>query len=206
MQTIYMHGLGQNASSWKDVITSRKEEAQASCPDLAELIQGGGTDYSNLYSEYCGKFQEPFCLCGLSLGAVLALHYTIDHPLRVKKLVLIGAQYKMPRLLLKIQSMIFRFMKEASFQQMGFGKEEFIRLSDSMSTLDFSGGLKKIPCDTLVLCGERDRANKKAARELAVHLAHAKLQIVEGAGHEVNTDAPSKLAAILDHFYHNTDS
>ena len=34
MQTIYMHGLGQNASSWKDVITSRKEEAQASCPDV----------------------------------------------------------------------------------------------------------------------------------------------------------------------------
>ena len=207
MRDIYIHGLGQNPSAWTDVISNRKEGIPAFCPDLAALLQGSGPAYANLYSafsEYCGETQETLCLCGLSLGAVLALHYTIEHPLKVKSLVLIGAQYKMPRLLLKFQSMIFRSMKEASFQQMGFGKEEFIRLSDSMGTLDFSEDLKKIQCDTLVLCGERDQANKKAARELAAHLAHAKLQMIEGAGHEVNTDAPIELAAILDDFYRNT--
>jgi len=167
------------------------------------MLQNKQTNYVNLYaafSEYCDNFSESLSICGLSLGGVLALHYVIEHPQKVKSLVLIAAQYKMPKKLLAFQNTVFRFMPNFMFQQMGLGKAQFIQLSKSMMKLDYSGELNKILCPVLVICGEKDNANKKTAKELASRLAHAELCMVEKAGHEVNVDAPTQLAKVLDDF------
>lgn len=63
-------------------------------------VEGKAATYGELYtafSEECDKENDEIVLCGLSLGAVLALNYAIDHPDKVKALVLIAAQYKMPK-------------------------------------------------------------------------------------------------------------
>lgn len=152
------------------------------------------------FSEYCDGFSEPLAICGLSLGGVLALHYGIEHPQKVKALALIAAQYKMPKKLLAFQNVIFRFMPNSMFQQMGLGKAQFIQLSKSMMELDYSGDLNRISCPVLAICGEKDSANIKAAKELSVRLAHAEICIIQEAGHEVNVDAPERLAEVLDGF------
>lgn len=206
MEHIFIHGLGQDASAW-DKTLSHMKGLSALCPDLPELLQGREADYETLYrgfSEYCGGLPEPLHLCGLSLGAVLGLNYAIDKPGRVGSLVLIGGQYKMPRLMLLIQNAVLGSMKDSMFAQTGFGKEDFIRLSGSMSRLDFSRDLDKVSCGALVLCGERDKANRKAAEKMAARLPHAELQTVKGSGHEVNVDAPKELAAILRAYYKKT--
>lgn len=205
-QTIYVHGLGQNASAWNQVL-SHLDDSDALCPDLPSLLSGRPPVYEQLYaafSAYCDTPQKPVTLCGLSLGAILAMHYAIDHPDQVRALVLIGAQYKMPRRLLALQSFVMRFMKSDSFQAMGFEKETFLRLTSSMRTLDFSGDLKHVRCGTLVLCGEKDRANHRAALELAERLPHAEFQTIPSAGHEANLDAPEVLAGILKQYYSHT--
>lgn len=56
----------------------------------------------------------------------------------------------------------------------------------------------KITCPVTVLCGEKDRANLKASKKLNELLSQATLQIVSGAGHEINKDAPEVIAAILN--------
>ena len=73
-----------------------------------------------------------------------------------------------------------------------------------MMDLDFSGSLSEIACPALILCGERDTANKKAAVSLAGILKNAELQEIAGAGHEVNKDAPEKLSQALRSFYRQT--
>lgn len=55
----------------------------------------------------------------------------------------------------------------------------------------------------LVICGEKDNANKKAAKSVAEGIVTAKMQLVKKAGHEVNLDAPKELGEILNDFYHN---
>ncbi len=70
-----------------------------------------------------------------------------------------------------------------------------------MSKLDFSDSLDKISCPSLIVCGERDQANKRAAAELAGRLSHARLAKLGGVGHEVNTEAPEKLAELFREFY-----
>lgn len=207
MQQIFVHGLGQKPSSWDKTIENLKVNSNCSCPDLSEMLQSGETNYANLYvkfSEYCGGFSEPIALCGLSLGAVLALHYGIEHPGKVKSLALIAAQYKMPKALLAFQNIMFHFMPDSRFQGIGFGKKQFIQLSKSMMKLDYSAELNKISCPVLVICGEKDSANMKAARELSERVPQAEFCIIENAGHAVNADAPEQLAKVLDGFMAGT--
>ena len=71
----------------------------------------------------------------------------------------------MPKTLLKLQSIVFRLLPEKSFKGMGLGKEEFIKLTNSMTNLNFREKLKNISCDTLVICGEKDKVNTDALRE-----------------------------------------
>lgn len=204
MKYIFIHGLGQRSSSWNQTISFLSTSVTPDCPDLFTLLKTKECTYSNLYqvfSDYCESIVEPLNLCGLSLGGILALHYAIDHPERINSLVLIGVQYKMPKQLLKMQNLIFQLMPQFVFKTMGMDKQTFIQLTNSMQDLDFSHKLKELSCTTLILCGEKDRVNKKAAENLVENIAQAKFSLIARAGHEVNQVAPESLATILDRFY-----
>ena len=200
MKYIYLHGLGQTPDSWNRVLGYRNTSTDSICPDLAKLVHGREAKYPDLYAAFsalCDDRNDDLILCGLSLGGVLALNYTIDHPEKVKSLVLIATPYKMPKQLLRLQNTLFRFMPKSAFSQTGFQKTDFIRLCHSMAELDFSRSLRKVTCPTLILCGEHDRANQKACKMLSHLLPDAKFRMIPSAGHEVNLDAPEALAKIL---------
>ena len=203
MNLLLLHGLGQGPGSWDGVLDALGPDPGAACPDLFGLC-GGAPDYPALYTaleDYAGALPEPVLLCGLSLGAVLALDYAIRCPERVAGLVLVAPQYKMPRALLRLQNAVFRIMPERAFAQTGLGKRDILRLTASMMDLDFRNGLARVDCPALILVGERDSANRKAARELAGLLPRATVREVPGAGHEVNVDAPRELAEALRGFW-----
>ncbi|SHH35319.1 alpha/beta fold hydrolase [Virgibacillus chiguensis] len=201
---VFIHGLGQSASSWQDTIAYLSEYRNIYSPNLSAMLQHKEVTYQNLYDSfntYCENFDEPLHLCGLSLGGVLALNYTIDYPEKVDSLVLIAVQYNMPKMLLKLQNMVFKCVPKSSFQNIGFEKKDFIQLTNTMTTLNFSGKLSDIMCDTMVVCGRKDHVNKKASKKLAEYISNSELQMVDNAGHEVNEQASRELAKILKAFY-----
>lgn len=204
MQQIYVHGLGQTAESWNKVDLGTGFDGNRTYLNLADLIHGKDAAYENLYSAFsdvCDAKEDMLRLCGLSLGGVLALNYAIDHPEKTEALVLVAPQYKMPKKLLRFQNAVFRLMPNRMFQEMGFKKAGFLKLCSTMMELDFSDSVKKIACPSLVICGGKDTANKKAAVELAGLLTHCELQIFDGVGHEVNIEAPEKLGKAIRGFY-----
>ena len=204
MKLLFLHGLGQGPESWNKVLEALGPDKTTACPDLFGLCGDREVVYPALYSaleDYAGGFAEPVLLCGLSLGAVLALDYAIRCPEKVAGLVLIAPQYKMPRTLLRLQNLVFRLMPERAFAGAGMGKRELIRLTSSMMFLDFRGKLDHVTCPTLILWGKRDAANRRAARELAELIPHGTMREVAGAGHEVNLEAPQELAAAIRAFY-----
>lgn len=208
MKYLYLHGLGQKPDSWDRVIKETKVSDSSASLSLAEMLEGKAATYGELYtafSEECDKENDEIVLCGLSLGAVLALNYAIDHPDKVKALVLIAAQYKMPKKLLEFQNMLFRFMPNATFKQFGFKKADVISLCGTMAELDFRDSLCKVSCPVLIVCGEKDNANKKASKELAGYLSDSHFHELLKAGHEANTEAPEELAAVLREFYENVE-
>lgn len=182
MKTIFLHGLGQTCSSWEKTTAFLKKGADVLCPNLFDWFEGQTVNYPVLYhafSEYCQQFPEPVQLCGLSLGGVLALHYSIEHPQHVHSLALIATPYTMPKRILKFQNMIFRFMPEKNFQSMGISKADFLCLTRSMMDLDFEKDLPRLSCPVLVLCGEKDTVNRSSSLGLQARLPKAEFRPAE---------------------------
>ncbi|MDE7363064.1 MAG: alpha/beta hydrolase [Oscillospiraceae bacterium] len=200
MNLILLHGLGQSAAAWDNTIDHLPESISPVRPELSKLAKG---DYNKLYMafcDYCNGFDMPLDLCGLSLGAVLALNYAVDFPEKVRSAILIAGQYKVPKALMKFQGLIFRLMPKKTFSDMGFDKSDFIALNGSMAGLDFTDKMKNMTADVLVAVGERDKPNAKAANEMS-GLLDCSLEVIPNSGHEVNVDNPKALAEMIAAFY-----
>lgn len=207
MICVMLHGLGQTAQSWDKTVAAMEQtggDLKIARPDLSELIRDKTPCWNELYKSvesYCLNLGEPVNICGLSLGGILALQFCAEHTDMVNKAALIGAQFVMPKFMLRVQNLIFRFMPQSAFNGTGFGKSEFLSLARSMENLNFGDDLQKITCPTLVVCGERDKANKKAAVQMSERISNSKLEIIPNSGHEVNVDAPVVLGKLLCEFY-----
>ena len=199
MKTILLHGLGQTAQDWKEVVC-QLSSSNVDCPELFSSMENE-ISYPQILGDLERRYsnaKEPLRICGLSLGALLAIDFAIRHGDKVASLVLIGTQYKVPSLLIDFQNLIFRCMPNKAFESMGLSKSNTIKLAHSMRALDFTAQLSGILCPVNILCGEKDSANLKASKKLNEILPKATLQIVPGAGHEINKDAPEAIAAILN--------
>lgn len=200
MTYVFIHGLGQTSSSWDKVLAQFPTDIQIYRPCLSAIVKDKPITYENLYKAFeieCNRMEMPLRLCGISLGAILALQYVLSNPQKVNSLVLIAPQYKMPRLLLGIQNILFRILPQAAFGSMGFSKRDMIALTTSMTKIEFTPMLNEITCPSFIICGQKDRANQEAARALANAIPDAKLYFVENVAHEVNTDAPVLLAELV---------
>lgn len=197
-ETVFWHGLGQSAGDWKETIRL-SSCPEADCPELFSLGENGCiyTEILQGLEKRYAEEKEPFRICGLSLGGILAIDYAIRHRSKVSSLILIGVQYKVPTLLIDFQNILFACMPGKAFEGTGLSKGNMIKLARSMRSLDFTGRLREITCPVDVVCGEKDTANLKAAKGLKEKLPQAQLHIVPGVGHEVNTCAPEAIAAIL---------
>lgn len=199
MKTVLLHGLGQTAADWGG-ITGKMPASTVDCPELFALAQNE-ISYPQILAGLEKRYantSEPLRLCGLSLSGILALDYAIRHASQVESLILIGVQYKVPRLLVDLQNLLFRWMPDKAFAEMGISKSDAIRLTRSMRNLDFTKELGKVQCLVTIVCGQKDTANQKAAQQLQQLLPHAELLLVPGAGHEVNKDAPDVIWGLLN--------
>ena len=208
MKYIFIHGMGQNASSWDKTIAFLPDNIKTVCLELHDFFTEDNCYYDKMYAAFCdccNGYSEPLNLCGLSLGAVLALNYAIDFPQRVNSLILIAPQYDMPKVLLKVQNIVFKFMPESQFKDIGLTKKDFVQLTNSMADVDFTRDLKKVSCPVLVLCGEKDQVNKKAAVKLAEKLSGSRFCMIHNSGHEVNIDNPEELARVVEEYERGED-
>ena len=203
-KVILIHGSGHKAASWNETVSRLDCRKDVLCPELSSLLMGKEASYPNLcaaFGAYCAQAGGPVHLCGLSLGGILALDYTLEHPETVKTLVLIGTPHKVPKAAFALQNVVFRLLPQSTFASMAFDKKNTFALGNSMRDLDFSGSVQKIRCPTLILCGEKDRANLKSAHFLSQHIPDAELRVLENTSHVVNEENPKTLAEQLNAFY-----
>lgn len=198
MKLILLHGLGQTPAAWDSVRTDLTG-VSVDAPAVFSGIDGVLT-YQKVYDrlETCCGQQEPLCLCGLSLGAVLALDFALRHPQQVTQLVLAAPQYRVNRWLIELQNLLFRCMPSRAFADMGVSRADIISLTRSMKALDFTAQLSTLTCPVSILCGEKDTVNQRAARKLTSLLPQSRLVMIPGAGHEINLDNPKTLASLLN--------
>jgi len=200
---IFLHGLGQTAASW-DKVFSVLHIQEPICPDLFSMLKGQDVNYPNLFRQFekfCNKYHGKISICGISLGAVLALNYAVEHIQKVQSLILIAPQFKMPKKMLYVQNIAFHLMPEILFGKMGISKKDMLSLTQSMVRLDFRAELSRLTCPVIIICGEKDKANRKAAICMQKEILDAKLYLIGQTGHEVNVEAPDKLADLIEKFW-----
>lgn len=209
MKLILVHGIGQNSSSWHQVITDlEKHSIDSDCPNLWDLVSTNIT-YQKLYqnfANYCNQQEGKLNLCGLSLGGILALNYASDFKDKVACLELIATPYHIPRGLFIFQNIVFHFMPKKTFEKMGLLKKDFINLMKTTSQVNIEKLAKNIQCDTYILCGEKDKFNRKNAQQLHKQIKKSSLELILNAKHEVNIDNPHQLVLQLKKIWKHTSS
>ena len=86
MKYIFIHGLGQGPDSWNKTVSCMREQEEIQCLNVFAFKEGSEISYRKVYkafSAYCESIKTEFGLCGLSLGAVIALNYVVEHPGKV---------------------------------------------------------------------------------------------------------------------------
>lgn len=60
---------------------------------------------------------------------------------------------------------------------------------------------RSVTARSLVICGSRDRANRKGGQLLSQAVKGSRFVEIEGAGHQVNVDAPIPLSRAIASFW-----
>ncbi len=205
VRNIFVHGLGQNETSWNMVETRLlTHDIKIEKPNLYSMLKGQKADYNTLlqiFMDYCNGFDDQLNVCGLSLGGILALDYAKRFPNHINSIILIGTPYEIPRFLFRLQGILFHFMPKTAFESLGCSKKDFISLVNSMGDLKISHGLDDIHSKTLILCGAKDRPNIDSARQLNRQIKGSQLGFIENASHEINVDNPDELSRRIFQFF-----
>lgn len=195
---VFLRGIGAGPDSWDHQIAGLLNGFVGYAPPLptpseperaGSMLQAAS---DAVLTDLQDRGIDRMHLCGLSLGAVIATRFAIDHPQRVASLILSGSQVHPNAVLVRLQNAAIRVLPSRFMVPKGMSKETMLALLRGIATIDFRPELPKIGAPTLVLCGARDRPNLAAARELAGGIPGAELDIVPNASHEMNTQLPEE--------------
>jgi pimeloyl-ACP methyl ester carboxylesterase len=225
---VFVHGAGGNALSWQNQRYGLDRGVNTVCLDLPGHGQSHGGGCSTV-AEYAGWFFR-FVQClglsrvtaaGHSMGGAVVLEATLQNPLLMEALVLIGtgARLRVSPALLDGLSRDFRgsagdlirlcYGPESSKELIAWGLEQFLAERPEVTLDDFKacdafdrlGLLSGITQPALVLCGDEDTMTPlKYSQYLSDHLSHATLTIIQGAGHMVAVEKPSRVNRAIERF------
>jgi 3-oxoadipate enol-lactonase len=200
---VLLHGLGTGPSGWHPQLEAFPHAIAPRLANAAETLDGA---------------VAPFDLCGLSLGALMALRYAGDHPERVRRLAVCAGIARLPWHFRGLQygiAGIVRVLPSARVRKglvAGLPEENREAALEEIAHVDARTAshtlrtaatfkLERLPpMPTLVLCGERDRVNAKLSRRLAATLPRARFEIIPAAGHVANLDNPEAFNRLLREF------
>lgn len=203
---VFLAGIGQDASSWDPIIAGLRRNQVGVAYSVTDLVPAD-KDFTmaaavSALNEKINRTQaDKVVLVGLSVGAAVALSYVIAYPSRVAELVLSGGQVRPSPAIMLVEMAMVRVLPERTMGlPAGLTKARLREILNVVSRIDFRKSLPGIEQRTLVICGSKDRPNLSAARALAEAIPNASLEMIEGGGHELNTERPVEFGHLLAGF------
>jgi 3-oxoadipate enol-lactonase len=218
---VFLHGLGTGPGGWLPQVQAFSAERDVVTPAFRGSepfsFEGASRQLADELSD-----RGPVDMCGLSLGALVALRYAADHPEQVARLTVCAAFLRLPRRFRAFQALVTGIVRmlpprtmrktlvsnvpapyrdEALESIRDLTSQEAVHLMRTGSRFDVTGETGRLTMPVLVLCGERDRVNLKLSRMLAEALPNARFGEVPSAGHVANLDNPQAFNALLRDFF-----
>ncbi len=202
---VFLHGLGAGPASWDHQIDRLPAGFAGWAPTIPGLSDLGTDPFTldGAVASVCEDVDErglrAVHLCGLSLGAMVALRMAILHPERVQSLTLSGGQARPPRWIMQLQQRVFAALPARVVGGDDRTKAALLQVMAEVSGVDMRPDLASVQAPTRVVCGRGDWPNRPAARMLARSLPQAEARLLTG-GHELNTERPGAFSAVLNSF------
>lgn len=134
-------------------------------------------------------------VCGIGLGAMVALQLAASQPERVDELVLLTRQVALSPVLLSLPAAVLRLLPATTVQRLGAGQDQVLALLDQVRPVDATSLATTVGVPAAVLCGAGDRLNRRASAALARALPQGELRLIPKAG--VGWLTPEALAEAL---------
>ncbi|HEX2907614.1 MAG TPA: alpha/beta hydrolase [Phototrophicaceae bacterium] len=233
---LLIHGAIVSHLEWRPQLEALGKAFQLIMPD----VRGHGESGSSSEPYSIQQFAEDLfglletlgiqqtIVCGHSMGGAIAQQLTIDHPERVRALVLAETIFRFPQdwklnLRLKVRNGILRLMglkrlKRLMGQQFGAKSAEDVALLDTIfkphltnpanfwniwkanKGFDNQARLNQIHCPTLILVAENNHATQEQGRIMAQVIPEAQLITIPNAKHGLNWDNPEAFNAAVMEF------
>ena len=216
---ILLPGLMDDASLWDHQVHHLADLAAPLVRDIT-----GAETTAALAAEVLDGVEGRFALAGFSMGGYVALEIMRQAPERIAALALVDssarpdipARARQREEQIKLaQSGGFEDILEEEFLRfvasdpdlaetvratlMSQGPQVFVRQQRAcMTRPDSRGGLARIACQTLVICGRQDEiTTPEMSEELAAGIPGARLAMVEDCGHYAPVERPQAVTALL---------
>jgi len=200
---IFLHGLGETPQAWQDQVTALPQGWSAVAPWLRGTRPGRTEDFAvdaaadDVLALVTANGAESAVLCGQGLGALVALVAASRAPEAVAGLVLTGALAVPTAAALRTQSAVMRLVPAATWRSRGVDKKQVLATLARLARIDLAGRVAEVTSPALLVVGGDDATGLRAARDLAGHLANARLEVVPGAGPRVPQEDPAAFNALL---------
>lgn len=204
---VFLHGLGQLTTVWQDQVTAMPSGVQAVAPWITGLKPGDDSafDLARAADDVLGQLNvfgvEEMAICGVGLGASVALEAAIRSPECVSHLVL-AAPPSAPasKLARKAQLLALKAAPRSRFAAAGLDKAKAVAIFQQLLSIDLRGQLGGVSAKTLVVVGDRPGVDQKLATDWIAELPNARLLILPGTGVSPNTEAPAAFNEALYDF------
>ncbi len=165
---------------------------------------------------------EKVTLVGFSLGGMAALMFTLQHPTKVIKLVLVGTTAKMAMSVYTLYALRYflpyrTFARIVSRVKIYKPSQEIIKdnISRAMAVpkhvaykcmeeftrnYDIRNRVSEITVPTVVIVGEKDRTNLKASERLSREIRGSRLRVISSCGHSVMIEKPEEFNQLVRQF------
>lgn len=232
---LLLHGLGSSGQIWDGIIPELARSHRVVAPDLrghgASAKPRGGYSVRLLADDVVALLDhlgvEAAAVCGLSMGGTIAQTLAVEHPARVRALVLedtwgyptaafataLGARIQAIRehglahyaetAIPQVFSERFRAanpraLDEYRARNAQLDPEAIQSVMRGLIAFDLRGRLATIRVPTLVVLGSEDRLTPRAHAEyLCRVIPGSRLEIVDGAGHIPHLEAPDVFTRLL---------
>lgn len=226
---VLIHGAGGSSLHWPHEIRYLPELSVLAI-DLPGHGESPGEEKASIesYSDAVLSFLDQMginqvLLAGHSMGSAIAMRMSLDHPDRVRGLVLVGSGAKLrvhPQLLEDCRSeetypkvvsqlLAWSFSPTADQNLVRTAGKRMQELTPSVLLADFKAcdafdireQVGDISQSTLIICGEDDQMTPvRFSQYLAERIRGSRLQVIPGAGHMVMLEKPRIVADLIGEF------